>query len=191
MINTDLLLKEFGTTRVKYNENLKYFTVDKLDKIAEFFYIATTERELIRILDFCFEFKIPYLVYGNGTKLISEGSKINGLVIRNRTSGIKIVGIKGKVGKGAIGVDEARVEIESGVSLLALNEYLEGQGLKSIEWASSLKGTIGGSILSDRILQEKAEKIKIWSGGDIEEIDSSKLRNNYIFLSTVIKFKAR
>ena len=112
MDNIDLLIKELGAHRVKYNEPLEYYLFRKDKIVAQFFYIATNRRELEKILELCSKLKIAFLVFGNGTKIIFDKEKIRKLVIRNRAAGLRIVGIKGKIDKGNLPVGKQVVGVD-------------------------------------------------------------------------------
>lgn len=187
-----LLIAELGEERIKINEPLKYHTFSKLGGPAQVFYIATTIKELIKILDLSYELKIPYQVFGSGTKLLVSDKGFKGLMVKNRTGFLKLSGIKGKVGKDGIGIEEALVEIDSGVSLNRLNEFLKEQNLKVIDGFSSLKSTVGGAIFLDEQLRFQAQQVKIWDRGDVLNIlvDDLNLKN-HIVLSIVIKVKSQ
>lgn len=187
-----LLISELGEERIKTGELLKYHTFSNMGGPAEIFYVATNQSELIKILDLAYELKIPYQVFGSGTKLMVSEKGLTGLVIKNRTSSVKIGGIKGKVGKEGIGIEEALIEADSGVSLGKLNEFLREQKLKDITGFSSLKSTIGGAIFLDKELVEKTQQVKIWDRGDVLEIPLEELnRKNHVVLSVVVKVKAQ
>src|SRR3990167_6899592 len=51
----------------------------------------------------------------------------------NLCRNLKIFGIKGKVSKSGLGVEEALIEAGSGVSLKRLNDYVKSQGLGGLE----------------------------------------------------------
>lgn len=186
------LVNNLGFARLKEDELLKYHTYNQLGGTADFFYIATTQRELEQILKMVFDLKIPYLILGNGTKLVLPENGFRGLVIKNRTGIIKIGGVKGKVSPTGIGVEEALVEVDSGVSINKLNEFLQKQHLRSLQGISSLHSSVGGSIFLDPVLQEQTQKIKIWEDNEIKEIESEELkRDGQVVLSVVLKIKAQ
>lgn len=186
-----LLISTLGQERVKIDEKLFYHTFSKIGGTAECFYIATKELELEEALETAFTLKIAVTVFGSGTKILFSKKKIGGLVIKNRTNQIKISGIKGKVGKEGIGVAEALIEADSGVTLSGLNDYLKGQALKPIDSFNSLSGTIGGSIFLDVNLQNMTQKIKVWEEGEVLDIESIDLRRDkQVILSAVFKVKA-
>lgn len=184
-----LVTKELGEVRVKLNESLKYHLNSGANVIAECFYIATTVKELTGALDLAKELKIPVFLFGAGTKLlISENPE--GLTIKNRTSGIRVSGVKGKVSVKGIGVDEAMVEIESGVSLAKVNEFLKEQNLRVFNFPFISNATVGGSLYVTPSLQDLVQKAKVWADGEVSEIEVYELKRNDIILSVIIKVKA-
>lgn len=188
----NILVSTYGVERIKFNELLKYHTFSKLGGPAEAFYIATNQKELKEILDNVTQLKIPYFVFGNGTKILISEQGMNGLIIRNRTSAVKISGIKGKVGKFGLGIEEALLEVDSGVSLGKMNEFLNEQNLQTFEGFSSLHATLGGAIFLDPMLQNIVTNIKVWENEAIFDIPVSEIkRQGQVVLSLVIKVKAK
>lgn len=181
-----------GPERVKLSEKLSYHTFTKIGGPAECFYIATTQSELIEALNMAHELEVPLCVFGSGTKMLITETGLSGLTIKNRTTQIKISGIKGKVGRAGLGVDEALLEVDSGVTIGKLNEYIETQNLKPLSTFSSSHSTIGGTIFLDPNLQNLTQTIKVWEDGNVLEIDSIDLkRNKQIVISAVFKIKAK
>lgn len=185
-----LIISIIGSDRVKYNENLKYHTYTKLNVICDFFYIVTDQKEFLNILNNCFDLKIPLTLFGNGTKLVVKKLKIPGLTVKNRTAGLKIAGIKGKVSPSGIGIEEALVEVDSGVSIEKLNEFLLKQKLTPIDSYSSVHSSLGGSLFIDPTIRKLTQKIKAWRRGKIEELTVDKLDKKMVVLSAVLKVKA-
>ncbi|MBI3485793.1 FAD-binding protein [Candidatus Daviesbacteria bacterium] len=187
-----LVVRSLGDERVKLNEPLSFHTYSKLGGPAEAFYIATNQRELIRVLDLANELNLNFFILGGGTKVLISDLGIKGLVIKNRSSNIKIAGVKGKVGKDGIGVSEALVEVDSGVSIGKLNEFLAKNSLEEVTGYSALQSTIGGSIFLDLTLRSRTQKIKIWNYGSLHDIGLEDLRReNQVVLSVVFRFKAK
>lgn len=185
-----LVARELGAIRVKFNEPLKYHTISGLNLIAKCFYIATTGKELTCVLNLADELKIPLIVIGAGTKVFLSEENLAGLIVKNRTSGVRISGVKGKVSTKGIGVDEAMVEVESGVSLQKLNDFLKEQGLTNLDEQFIPPGTLGGSLYITPGLQEITQKIKVWSDAKVFDIDILELKDNDIILSAIIKVKS-
>lgn len=187
-----LLVDTFGKDKFKLKEPLVDYTELKVGGPAEAFFVAVTQQELIRLVGMCQQLKLPCLVFGSGSKMMISDHGFSGLVIKNRTRNIKIISIKGKVSKGGIGVDEALVEVESGVSMNSLVEFLDSQGLRSGEFVS-LPGTVGGNLFINKSLQDKTEKVVVLNKNlRVEQILVGTLNlNKQIILSVILKIKAK
>jgi UDP-N-acetylmuramate dehydrogenase len=192
MDNTlDLLKNELGEVRVKEGELIKYHTYAQIGGPAEFFYLATSQKELIKALNSCYELKIPFFLIGGGTKTLFSEQGLKGLIIKNRSTLIKIGAIKGKVGKDGLGVQEAQLEIDSGTTIGKINEYLRGQKLKELVGISSIHSSLGGSIFLDPALVELTEILKVWQDGEVFEIQPFELeKNKQVVISVIMRVKA-
>ena len=187
-----LLVDSLGDIRVKQGEKLLYHTYNKIAGSAKAFYIATSQRELVEILEIASQLKIPFLVIGSGTKVIIAESEFKGVVIKNRSGVIKIGGIKGKVGRGGLGIEEALVEVDSGVTLGKLDEYLTEQGLQSLSSINPKMSTLGGALFIDPHLKNITQGVKIWNDGEIFDIEIIDLKSpKQIILSVVLKVKSK
>lgn len=190
--NLKQLVKAFGEERFKVNENLSDYTFSKLGGEAEVLFIATSTKELVKILDLAHDLKVDFFVFGAGTKILISDRGLKNLVIKNRTSGLKIAGVKGKVGRGGLGIEEVLVEVESGVSIGKLNEFLTTQNLETILGYSSTNSSIGGSIFLDLTLRERATSVKIWEEGLESQIPLNKLKQtSQVVLSAIFRFKSK
>ena len=187
----NLLRKSFGDHRLKLNEPLRHHAYSRPAALAEAFYIATSAYELTQILDAAYELGLPYQVFGAGTKVVFPNPKLHGVVIKNRTAGIKIGAVKGKVGREGIGVEEALVEADSGVSLARLNEFLSRQNLVGVSSPSLIESTLGSLVRFDAAVQSLVQKIRVWERGRVEEVALSQLRNGQIILSIILKVKSQ
>lgn len=185
-----ILKRVLGDVRVKLDEPLKYHLENAPLGKAQVFYIATNLKELEQALNLSNELKIPFFLVGSGTKIAIPDKGLEGLVIKNRSSGIKISGVKGKVSQKGIGVDEAMIEIESGVSFKKLNDFLKEQGLSPLEFPNLVNSTIGGSLELTPLLQEITQKIKVWSDSQIFDIDIIDYKKGDYILSIIIKVKS-
>lgn len=185
-----LISQSIGSERIKFKESLKSHTFSKSSGTAQGFYIVTTQAELVQILDLTFDLKIPFFIIGSGTKILIS-SEIKGLTIKNRSSALKVAGVKGKISRTGLGVAEMFIEADSGVSLAKLNDFLVTQSLQAIDGFSSLKSTIGGSIFLDPILRSSVQSLKVWSEGDVLEVKLDELMRSMVVLSVLFKFKAK
>ena len=187
-----LIVDSFGKDRFKFNEPLKDYTAHHLGGPAKLFFFAFTTSELIKIIKMSRQLKLPFFIFGTGSKMMISDLGFPGLVIKNRTKDIQTISVKGKVSRYGIGVEEALIEVDSGVSMNKFCEYLDSQNLESAGF-ESIPGSIGGNLFLNRFLQTKAKSIKVLDrASDIEEITAAdlKVREN-IILSAVFRIKAK
>lgn len=187
-----LIVDSFGKDRFKFNEPLKDYTALKIGGPAKLFFIAFTIAELTKIIETVRELRLPYFILGTGSKSMISDNGFDGIVIKNRTKNIQVVSIKGKVSKFGIGVEEAYVEVESGVSIGKFMEFLDLQKFSSKEFAG-IPGSIGGNLFLSAALQSKLKSIKVLTlRSQIEEIEVSELSfRNHVILSAVFKVKSK
>ena len=187
-----LIVDSFGKDRFKFNEPLKDYTVLSSEGYADIFFVAFKTAEFIKLIKMCRELKIPVFVIGTGSKIMISKSGFPGLVIKNRTTDVKTKSIKGKVTKFGIGVEEALIEVDSGLSLNKFCQYLDSQNLIADEFYN-IPGSIGGNLFWNRFLQSKVKSIKIldWAS-EIEEISGAELSSKkHVILSAVFSIKAK
>lgn len=187
-----LIISSFGKDRFKFNEDIKNHTVLNIGGPAEVFFIAFTTNELVKIINMCWELELPFFLLGTGSKVMLSDYGYSGLVIKNRTKNIQTISVKGKVTKYGIGVEEALIEVDSGVSLNKFAQYLESQNLVS-DGFLELPGSIGGNLFMNAFLQNKAKSIKVLTQSeDIEQILPHNLAlKKHIILSAVFKIRAK
>lgn len=185
-----LLARSFGEEKVKFNEELKYHLASKAGGIAKLFAVVVNERELIRVIGLIQNLGLKFIVIGTGSKVDLSGG-FDGVVIRNRSQNIKIVSIKGKVGKGNLGVESVLLEVEGGVATVDLITFLKKQNLKTDEFAN-MRGSIGGNIFINLSLRDLSDRIKILNlDGEIEIIKVEELDlRSQVVLSVVLKIKS-
>ena len=135
---------------------------------------------------------MSFFIFGTGSKIMISDSGFDGLVIKNRTKNIQTISVKGKVTKFGIGVEEALIEVDSGVSINKFAEFLQSQNLSSSEF-SNIPGSIGGNLFLSKFLQNMSKSIKVLdSDGEIEEVSADLLSlKKHIILSAIFKVKAK
>lgn len=187
-----LISDVFGREKFIIDELVANHTTLSIGGSARLFFVATSPRELVRIVTEARKLKIPFLILGSGSKIIISDNGFNGLVIKNRTKNIAVVGVKGRASIKGVGVEEALVEIDSGVSIASLIEFLEKQGLRSAEFLG-IAGTLGGNLFINSNLQSKVKNIKVMNQeAEEEEINVRDLSlRKHIILSAVLNFKSK
>lgn len=187
-----LLESVLGEGRIKKNIDISEYLQTKLGAVAAAFYIATATRELVKAVELCRQLRMDFLVIGSGSKMAISKKGVEGLVIKNRSDNVRIFGVKGKVSRNGIGVEEAMVEVDSGMSLEGLAKFVDKHGLGGLDGLEKTVGTVGGSLVVNPILREKAVQVKVLVSGDHELTkEPSAVRREDIILSVVLKLKAK
>ncbi len=187
-----LIVDSIGKDKFKFNEPIKDYAALQVGGPAKLFFIAFTTRELIKVINMCRELNLPFFLFGTGSKIMMSDLGFEGLVIKNRTKIIQTVSVKGRVSKLGIGIEEALIEVESGVSLKKFAEFLEIQNLQSDEFLS-FPGSIGGNLLVNDFLQRLAKSIKVLDlESNIWDIEPKELSlKKHIILSGVFRIKSK
>ena len=124
-------------------------TYFKLGGVADLFVEVKTKEELVEAVRYAIESKLPYLVLGGGSNVLVSDDGFRGLVIKNKTSAVKIKGFTGGGAKGKLDLKEAIVEAESGVTANYLIRYTLDEGLAGLEDMLGLPGTVGGAVYNN------------------------------------------
>ena len=140
--NYQELIKAIEPTRLLQKEILSKYSSFRLGGPADLFFRARTQNELIRVVQLANKFSIPVFILGGGTNLLISDKGFRGLVIKNETNSIKLIGLRGKVSK----VKKAFLEIESGVGVNRLVRFSLDQGLSGLEAFLGQPGTVGGAV---------------------------------------------
>lgn len=187
-----LIVDSYGKERFKFSEPLKGYTAFQVGGPARLFFIAFSENELVKIIKMVRQLSLPYFLFGTGSKIVISDAGFDGLVIKNRTKNIATISVKGRVTKYGIGVDEALIEVEGGVSINKWVEYLESQSLESAKF-KNIPGSIGGNLFLNKFLQTCVKSIKVLdSNSDIKIINVETLSpKRHIIISAVFKVKAK
>lgn len=142
----NVLKNNLSPFRVFENEDLKNHTYFKIGGPARYFFEAKTIEDLKLALEVAIENKIPYFILGGGANVLVSDNGFYGLVIKNRASAVKLVGIKGTIGKTGRGIKNALVWTTSGTLMNQLARFTIDQGLEGLEFLLSVPGTIGGGL---------------------------------------------
>ncbi len=140
-MNINVIKSEFikkGLEKVvKLNEPLMNHTSLKIGGPADIFCIPNDIEELMKIISISQEFNIPFWVIGNGTNLLVLDKGVRGVVI--------------KLGKGFKKIDffDKIVKVGAGATLLCLGRIALNRGLRGLEFACNIPGTLGGAIINN------------------------------------------
>ncbi len=138
-------LKKILGERAKENEPLSRYTTFKIGGPADLFYDAKTVDELTTAVTHARKHKIPIFILGGGTNILVGDRGIRGLVIKNSSSRITIVGAKGHMYHGE-SQGSVYAEAESGVPMNKLIRFTIEEGLSGLEMQLGLPGSVGGAV---------------------------------------------
>lgn len=134
-VDYTLLEERFGD-RLRRDEPLARHTAPRLGGPADALVVAHNLPDLIFAVRFAWEQGVPHRILGGGSNVLVADSGFRGLVIINRAAALTI---------GADGV----VRAESGASLSTVARRCMARGLRGLEWAVSVPGTIGGAAINN------------------------------------------
>lgn len=185
-----LLANTLGETRLKLDVEISDNFQTHLKGNIEAFYIATSPRELIQVIELCWELRINFVIIGSGSRITDIGDAT--LVIKNRSDGLKIFGVKGKISRNGLGIEEAFIEAGSGVSLSTLAAYTAKQGLGGLEELQSIPGTLGGAFHFVPQIKEMASQVKILTNSSPQkDVLPSEVNKEDIILAVTFHLKTR
>jgi len=172
-------LEEKLGKKVLINEPLAPYTTFKIGGPADFFFEAQTKEELIKAVEAARKVETSYFILGGGSNILIGDKGFRGLVVKNRSKNIRIIGFGGKI-KGGIGVRKALVEVDSGLPFNRLVRFTIEEGLAGFEEFLGLPGTVGGAIIGNAHWQDR--KIR-------DSIVSQKTFGREVLISAVFGLK--
>jgi UDP-N-acetylmuramate dehydrogenase len=131
-VHTSTLHRLFPSA--KFDEPLKRYTAWKIGGPADALLEPKDAGELVGAVEKAREHGIPVTVLGGGTNVLVRDGGIRGLTIRLAKS-LTEVEIEGE-----------RVIAEAGVLYPVLANATAGRGLKGLEFATGIPGTVGGAV---------------------------------------------
>jgi len=119
---------------VRQGVSLRRHSTFRIGGKADYFFTASSARELEDCLRFARESKLPHYVIGAGTNILFDDEGFRGLIVKN-----EVRGIERKSG-------ESRVRVRSGTALSELVAFCLEEGLEGLEFAAGIPGTVGGAV---------------------------------------------
>lgn len=143
------LMQELLESRIKMDEPLWKYSTFRLGGSADVFYQANTSNELISAIATAKKLKIPFFIFGGGTNILVGDRGFRGLVIRNNTNSIKLIGLRGgkmKRSSKTADIYSAFLEVDSGVAINRLVRYTVDQGFSGLQFFLGQPGSVGGAV---------------------------------------------
>lgn len=165
-------LQQYG--RVLEQVDLVSYNTMKIHCIADYMVLPDNCNDLKECITFLKENEILFLILGNGSNVILSSKPFHGVVVS--TKEMCAIEIYPGIGK---------CFAEAGAMMPKLAMSSIKNGLKGLEWAASLPGTVGGSVYGNAgcynsCCQDVLESIRILDEkGDIKEIAATDLEMSY------------
>lgn len=114
--------------------SLRHHSTFRIGGKADFFFSASTDRELRECLRFSHEKGLPHYVVGAGTNILFDDAGFRGLIIKNEFRGINREPAP------------TLIRVRSGTVLSELLDFCLEEGLEGLEFVAGIPGTVGGAI---------------------------------------------
>ena len=116
--------------------SLKNYNTYRIDTKTKYIALPREVEELRELLEYLNKEKIKYIILGNGSNVIIGDSVYDGVIIvLTKINGIKI--------------DNNVMVAECGAMLPKMCNVATTNGLKGLEWACGIPGTLGGSVVGN------------------------------------------
>ena len=171
--------KQLPVEQIKVDEPLAKHTTLKVGGPADLFLVVKKEDELINVVELAKKLKIDFIILGWGSNVLISDAGFRGLVIKNQTQEIEILGpapeikhetkvekevdrhehveVEGKkypIKFDDLDYDESDlpaklVSVSTGVPLANLIHWSHEHGLTGLQWYSRIPGTVGGAVFNN------------------------------------------
>ena len=128
-------LRQFGG-KITALADMRRYTSWRIGGAADWLVEPETEADVLAVMDFCGQNKLPLTVIGRGTNLLVSDAGIAGVVMRigEKFSAVEYL-------------PENRVWVSAGALLAAVSKETAAKSLSGLEWACGIPGNIGGALM--------------------------------------------
>jgi UDP-N-acetylmuramate dehydrogenase len=156
----------------KFDEPLKRYTAWKIGGPADALLEPKDTGELVEAVEKAREHGVPVTVLGGGTNVLVRDGGIRGLTIRLAKSLTKVE------------IEGHHVSAEAGVLYPVLANATAGRGLKGLEFATGIPGTVGGAVYMNAGAYEGETKdvlrwADVFREGGVRRMNNSGLELSY------------
>jgi UDP-N-acetylmuramate dehydrogenase len=123
-----------GETNVRTNEPMKNHTTFKIGGSAQVFVTPEKPEQIQEIVNLGREETVPVHIIGNGSNLLVSDEGVEGIVVT----------VFGKLA--GYDICDTVINVQAGMSLIALSNIAADAGLSGLEFASGIPGSVGGAI---------------------------------------------
>lgn len=128
------LFEFLAPEQIELNADMKQHTSFKIGGPADILVLPASITDLRRVLEFCREQGLPYVLLGQGSNVLVRDKGIRGMVIKLGDA-LKQFSISGE-----------EIYAEAGISLSCLAREAAEHGLKGLEFAEGIPGSLGGAV---------------------------------------------
>lgn len=182
-------INEFGENKVLINVDLSQFSSFKIGGPADLLIKIQNTDELVKSVNIAKSLKINYFIIGGGTNLLISDSGFRGLIIKNDSNQIKIVGLKGgnNLKDKSLKTNSVFLEADSGVGTNRLVRYTLDQGFSGLEAFLGQPGTVGGALYINahnmkmqKFIGDCVFSVKLLdTEGNIKDVDHNYMKFGY------------
>lgn len=151
--------------------SLKNYNTYRIDTKTKYLALPSSVEELRELLEYLNKEKIKYIILGNGSNVIIGDNVYDGVIIvLTKINDIKI--------------DNNVIVAECGAMLPKMCNVATSSGLKGLEWASGIPGTLGGSVVGNAgaylsCIFDYLIDVTVLKNGKIETIKKADLKYGY------------
>lgn len=169
---TEKLATLVDKSQVFEKEQLKNHTTFKVGGPCKALVVVTDEEELLKVIKYLEEEKIPYFILGNGSNLLVSDEGFDGVVVKLEGKFLNVTCEGDKVFAGA------------GAVLGKVASFAKEQELTGLEFAHGIPGTVGGAMVMnagayDGEMKLVVESVKLLKGSKIVTYDNASMKFGY------------
>lgn len=156
-----LLEGKLGKNRVLIDELLSKHTTFQIGGPAKFYFEANNKKEVMEAVGLAKKLRIKFFILGGGSNILVGDKGFNGLVIKNKSKEIKILGYNGQIKDRKSKIKNVLVEADAGVLMNQLVRFTLEEGLAGLEGFLGLPGTVGGAVAVNAHWKEEVKEKRI------------------------------
>lgn len=123
---------------------------------ADWFEEVKNEKDLVEVITFCQDKKIPFLILGGGSNILFTDKGFRGMVIKVQSSKFKVKSYNSKF----------KITAEAGAPLNKLVNLATKNSLSGLEFAAGIPGTVGGAVVGNagawqESIGDRVKRVKI------------------------------
>ena len=127
-------LRNIDDLEIKINDDMKNHTTFKIGGPVDFMVMPKTVKSIQEAVRIARDFKIPYMIMGNGSNLLVKDGGVRGMIIKLNDNFNKY------------SVNGNRIVAESGLLMSDLSNIAFENSLTGLEFSGGIPGTIGGGL---------------------------------------------